>query len=100
MEYSPVLPLKIFSNIWKLFKNNLYYLIPISFIIITFISVFYERTAFIADYQDLLQLTMPYHFYIEHPFSLWNNGWLGGFPEYASPITDKYYPFSFPIYFL
>lgn len=100
MERNSLLSYKIFSKLWILIKKNLLFFVPVIFIIIAFFSIFYQRTTFVADYQDLLQLTMPYHFYVEHPFSLWNNAWLGGFPEYASPISDKYYPFSFPLYFL
>jgi hypothetical protein len=92
------------NNQWKKLlsfdKFYLYYLVPVLFIIITFSWLFLQKNVFIASPQDIFQQTMPYEFRVEHPFALWNNAWLGGFPEYASPMSDTYYPFSFPFYFL
>lgn len=81
-------------------KSFLYTLLPVILIFILFSQVFTLKGAFIAHYGDILQLTMPYHFFADHPGALWNNMWITGFPDYAGPISDLYYPFSFPFYFI
>lgn len=88
MHYSP------FISFTK--KKVIYAILPVVIAVILFPQVFVLKGAFIAQFHDILQLTMPYHFHAENPGALWNNMWIAGFPDYAGPILDIYYPLSFP----
>ena len=38
------------------------------------------------------------YLYSPNLFFSWNNFWITGFPEYASPLIDRFYPLSYPFY--
>ena len=88
------------------FKKNLdnilwYIALPVFCIIIVFPMILKPWDFFIGGYQDSLSNIIQYIFLEQHPFAKWNNQWImGGFPEIASPFSDRYYPLSFPFYFL
>jgi hypothetical protein len=79
-------------------QRIIYLLLPLVILALLFPAAFTGEQVFIGDYHDTLGNAMPYLFLGEHPFALWNNAWIGGFPEYASPMSDRYYPFSLPFY--
>jgi hypothetical protein len=79
-------------------KKILFLLLPLVILALLFPSAFTGEQVFIGEYHDVLANSMPYLFLGDHPFALWNNAWIGGFPEYASPMSDRYYPFSLPFY--
>jgi len=81
-------------------KTIVYLLLPLFFLVIIFPAAFQSNHVFISEYHDTLAMTMPELFYMEHPFSLWNNYWITGLPQYADPSSDSYYPLSYPIFLL
>lgn len=83
-----------------LFKTFLIAFLPVLLLILIFPYVFLGQKVFIGDWHDILANTMPYHFLKESPLSLWNNAWITGFPEIAAPMSDRFYPFSFPAFYI
>ena len=81
-------------------KTIVYLLLPLFFLLIIFPAAFQSNQVFISEYHDTMAMTMPELFCMEHPVSLWNNYWITGFPEYADPGSDRYYPLSYPIFLL
>jgi hypothetical protein len=89
------------GRIRKIVRDNqkiIHFLLPLLILALIFPSVISGERVFIGDYHDVLANSMPYTFLGDHLFSQWNNAWIGGFPEYASPMSDRYYPFSLPFY--
>lgn len=78
-----------------------YVLLPVACILVLFSSFLLETGVFIGASQDTLSNIIRYIFLEQNLFAKWNNQWImGGFPEIASPFSDRYYPFSFPFYYL
>lgn len=76
-------------------------LLPVFIILVLFPVIFSGKDLLIGSSQDTLSNIVRYIFLEQHPFAKWNNQWImGGFPEIASPFSDRYYPLSFPFYFL
>ncbi len=80
-------------------KSYLYYIIPFICFLITFSGYFCRKMYSLQAPRTFFSRPCPMNFVL-NIHRLWNNAWLGGFPEYASPMSDTYYPFSFPFYFL
>jgi hypothetical protein len=77
-----------------------YVVIPVACILIIFSTYFLETGVFIGASQDTLSNIIRYVFLEQNLFAKWNNQWImGGFPEIASPFSDRYYPLSFPFYY-
>jgi hypothetical protein len=88
-------------RIQEIIRDNqkiIYFFLPLIILALIFPAAFTGERVFIGEYHDVLALEMPYLFLGDHLFSLWNNAWIGGFPDYASPVSDRYYPFSLPFY--
>jgi hypothetical protein len=85
----------------KLSKKEVVYLIlPLLFILILFPTVIQADHFFITGYSDTLLTINSELSVIKDPFSLWNNQWITGLPEYADPLSDRYYPLFYPIFIL
>jgi len=78
-------------------KTIIYMLLPLVFLLIIFPVVTQPEQVFISEYHDTMALMIPDLYLVEHPFALWNNNWLTGYPEISSLNTDRFYPFSFPL---
>lgn len=76
------------------------YILPIISLIIIFGFILAQRGVFISEWHDTLANAMPYLFLADHPLALWNNAWISGFPEITSPMSDRFYPFSLPLFML
>jgi len=81
-------------------KEIVYLILPIILLLILFPTVMQSNQTFISEYHDTLVGSNSYLSMIENPFSLWNNQWITGFPEYASPLSDRYYPLFYPLFIL
>lgn len=86
----------------NVFDNVIWYiLLPAACILAFFSTFFLDKGVFIGASQDTLSNLIRYIFLEQNLFAKWNNQWImGGFPEIASPFSDRYYPFSFPFYYL
>lgn len=81
-------------------KNIVYLILPLLLIVILFPTVFQSDQSFITSYSDTLLLLNSELSVINNPFSLWNNQWITGLPEYADPLSDRYYPLFYPVFIL
>lgn len=75
-------------------------LLPIISLIIIFGFTLVQRGIFISEWHDTLANAMPYLFLADNPMALWNNAWISGFPEITSPMSDRFYPFSLPLFII
>ncbi|WP_421909091.1 hypothetical protein [Methanolacinia petrolearia] len=71
-------------------------LLPVFLVFVAFIDVLTTNGAFCGDYHDTLQSTLEWMIYTKSGFTLWDNLWITGFPEFASPGSDFYYPLIIP----
>jgi hypothetical protein len=99
MEYSISILSKIQNSSEKIHTLIVKYFVPFVVIVLIYFSLNPTDHTFIAGYNDLLQTTMQY-IYSPNLFFSWNNFWITGFPEYASPLIDRFYPFSYPFYLI
>ena len=74
-----------------------YLILPFLLLLILFPTVLQQDHVLISEYHDSLLTIISDLSVIENPFSLWNNQWITGLPEYADPLSNLYYPFFFPI---
>jgi hypothetical protein len=81
-------------------KEMVYLILPLILLLIVFPTVIQADRVFIADYSDTLLVLNAELSVINNPFSLWNNQWITGLPEYADPLSDRYYPLFYPIFIL
>ena len=81
-------------------KEIVYLILPIILLLILFPTVIQADQVFISEYHDTLLGSNSYLSVIENPFSLWNNQLITGLPEYASPLSDHYYPLYYPLFIL
>jgi hypothetical protein len=81
-------------------KTLVYLLLPLLFLLIVFPVAIQPDHGFISEYHDALCLILPDYFLIHNPLALWNNQWLTGLPDIASMNSDRFYPLSFPFFFL
>ncbi len=82
---------------WTISKKEMVYLLlPLFLLIILFPTVIQQEHVFLPEYHDTLLTINSELSVINSPFSLWNNRWLTGFPQYADPLSNLYYPFFFP----
>jgi hypothetical protein len=82
------------------YRTLVYLLIPIVLLLIVFPLALHPGQETISEYHDTITCMLPNVFLMEHPFALWNNMWLSGYPELSSVDTDRFYPLSFPITYL
>jgi hypothetical protein len=86
---------------WSISKKEMAYLIlPFLLLLILFPTVLQQDHVLITEYHDSLIIINSGLSVIKNPFSLWNNQWITGLPEYADPLSDHYYPFFFPLFIL
>jgi len=86
---------------WSISKKEMVYLIlPFLLLLILFPTVVQQDQVLISDYHDSLLIINSDLSVLKNPFSLWNNQWITGLPEYADPLSNLYYPFFFPILLL
>ena len=86
---------------WSISKKEMVYLIlPFLLLLFLFPTVFQPDQVLISEYHDSLLIINSDLAVIKNPFSLWNNHWITGLPEYADPLSNLYYPFFFPILLL
>lgn len=76
------------------------FLIAVSLILVAFVDVLSMKNVFIGGYQDILHHLLPRFIYRDGGFPLWNNLWITGFPEFASPLSDIYYPLTLPLVYI
>lgn len=81
-------------------KELVYLILPFFFLLILFPAVILSEQVFITGPHDTLLGINSGISVIKNPISLWNNQWINGLPEYANPLSDRYYPFSYPIFIL
>ena len=81
-------------------KSIVYLILPLLLIVILFPTVIQSEHSFITNYSDTLLLLNSELSVINNPFSLWNNQWITGLPEYADPLSDRYYPLYYPVFIL
>ncbi|MCZ7400484.1 MAG: 6-pyruvoyl-tetrahydropterin synthase-related protein [Candidatus Methanoperedens sp.] len=78
----------------------------ISIFLIVFVSLFYTRTLllssndFIPSGLDFDSNLSPIAYMLNSNFSLWNDSWMLGFPDYAGPLNNIFYPISTLTFFL
>jgi hypothetical protein len=77
-----------------------YLILPFLLLLILFPTVLQQDHVLISEYHDSLLTIISDLSVRENPFSLWNNQWITGLPEYADPLSNLYYPFFFPILIL
>jgi len=97
MPYHNSSPLRV---LLKNHREIVYLILPLPLLLIVFFSVFQPERRFIGEFHDIMVYVNANLFMQAHPFSLWNNYWLFGFPDYAAPMSDRYYPLSLPFYLL
>lgn len=87
---------------YNLSKKELVYLIlPLFLLLILFPTILYSNQVFIVGSNtDALTLITSELSVIKTPLSLWNNQWLTGLPEYANPLSDRFYPLFYPFFVL
>jgi hypothetical protein len=90
---------KILKSSEKIHILLVKYIVPFVAVVLIYFSLNPTDQTFIAGYNDLLQTTMQY-IYSPNIYFSWNNFWITGFPEYASPLIDRFYPFSYPFYLI
>jgi len=76
------------------------FFLPIISLIIIFGFTLVQSGIFLSEWHDTLANAMPYLFLSDNPLALWNNAWISGFPEITSPMSDRFYPFSLPLFML
>ena len=76
------------------------FLAPLFLIFIAFIDILTTQNVFIGDYKDILLQLLPRLLYMDGGFPLWNNMWITGMPEFASPLSDIYYPLTLPFAYI
>jgi len=81
-------------------KELVYLLLPIVLLLILFPTVIFPNNTLITGSADTLLIINSELSVIKNPFSLWNNQWLTGMPAYADPLSDRFYPFFYPIFIL
>jgi hypothetical protein len=81
-------------------KEMVYLILPLILLLILFPTVIQAHQVFITDYSDTLLTLNSELSVIKNPFSLWNNQWIAGLPEYADPLSDRYYPLFYPLFIL
>jgi hypothetical protein len=81
-------------------KTLVYLLLPLLFLLIVFPAAVQPDHGFISEYHDALCLILPDYFLIHNPLALWDNQWLTGLSDIASMNSDRFYPLSFPFFFL
>ena len=81
-------------------KERVYLILPLILLLIVFPTVIKADKVFITDYSDTLLVINEELSVINNPLSLWNNQWITGLPEYAAPLSDRYYPLFYPIFIL
>jgi len=86
----------LFSN----HRETVYAILPLLLLFTVFYSPFLPERRFIGEFHDIMVYVNANLFLQAHPFSLWNSFWLFGFPDYAAPMSDRYYPLSLPFYLL
>jgi hypothetical protein len=81
-------------------KETVYLILPLILLLILFPTVIQSDQVFISDFSDTLLGINMHLSVIRDPFSLWNNQWITGLPEYADPLSDRYYPLFYPLFIL
>ncbi|MHB8163919.1 MAG: hypothetical protein ACYDDV_06160 [Methanoregula sp.] len=81
-------------------KEMVYLTLPLILLLIIFPTVIQADQVFITDFSDTLLTLNAEISVIHNPFSLWNNQWITGLPEYADPLSDRYYPLFYPVFIL
>ena len=81
-------------------KTLVCFLVPLLFLLIVFPVAIQPNHGLISDYHDALSLILPDFFLIHNPLALWNNQWITGLSDIASLNSDRFYPLSFPFFFL
>jgi len=86
---------------YNISKKELTYLIlPLFLLLILFPTVIAPNNTFITRSSDVLLIINSELSVVKNPLSLWNNQWLTGLPAYADPLSDRFYPFFYPIFVL
>ena len=81
-------------------KEMVYLILPLFLLLILFPTVIQADQVFISEYHDTLLGINMHLSVINNPVSQWNNQWITGFPEYASALSDRYYPLFYPLFIL
>jgi hypothetical protein len=81
-------------------KEIVYLILPFLLLLILFPTVVQQEHVLIAEYHDILIGVNSDLSVVKNPFALWNNQWITGLPEYADPLSARYYPLLFPIFIL
>ena len=72
-------------------------LLPVFLVFVAFIDILTTKGVFCGDYHDVMQNVLHRLIYIDSGFTLWNNLWITGFPKFAAPGSDFYYPLTIPL---
>jgi len=80
--------------------NIVYYIFPVLLILILYFAFFPFNQTYIGEWHDIFANSLYYTITDHNYFATWNNLWAGGFPLTASPHSDKFYIFSFPVYLI
>lgn len=75
-------------------------LIPVVLIIVAFLDILLANNVFVGEYHDIMVYQIPHMLFDNPGFPLWNNMWITGFPEFASPQSDIYYPLTLPLFYM
>jgi hypothetical protein len=78
-------------------KEIVYLILPLIFLLVLFPTVILPNQTIITGSSDTTLIINAELSVIQNPVSLWNNNWLTGIPEYANPLSDRFYPFFYPI---
>lgn len=79
-------------------KELVYLALPLVLLLLVFPTVLFPNGTYITGSSDTQLVINSEQSVAEHPFSLWNNQWLTGIPEYANPLSDRFYPLFYPLF--
>lgn len=74
-------------------NNFILFFMPLFLVFVAFYDIIITRNSFFGGWHDILHYHLTDLIY-QKGFFLWNNLWITGFPEFASPQSDFYYPFA------
>lgn len=81
-------------------KEIIYLLLPLVLLLLVFPTVLFPDNTLITGTSDTQLIINTELSVANNPVALWNNQWLTGIPEYANPLSDRFYPFFYPLFVL
>ncbi len=77
-------------------KEVCYLILPLVLLLVAFPSIIQPDQGFISSKYDTLLGINTELSVANDPLALWNPNWLTGMPEYALPLSEKFYPTYIP----